>query len=121
MSTEDKAAIFLYYWRTLAQGYPEPMSEYNFDKHAGRCHRFDFCFPEHSLAIEINGGNHMVKYSRKTGRYVAVGRHTQERDYEKMNLAAELGWLVLQFTPAMLEKEPSKCINQVLRIIKNKE
>ena len=36
------------------------------------------------------------------GRAVAIGRHTLDADYEKLNEAAILGWLILRFSPAMV-------------------
>jgi very-short-patch-repair endonuclease len=60
----------------------------------GRKFRFDFAIPDAKLAIEIEGGIW-------TG-----GRHTRgagyEKDLEKYNLAAMLGWKVLRFTPQMV-------------------
>ena len=53
--------------------------------------------------MEIDGGNTQAVIT-KTGRAVAVGRHTQEADYEKLNAAALLRWRVFRFTPAMVKK-----------------
>lgn len=51
--------------------------------------RSDFAFPEYRLLIEVEGGIH------------SQGRHTRgkgfERDCEKYNEAAILGWTVLRF------------------------
>lgn len=67
----------------------EPVKEYQF--HPLRKWRFDYCFPELRIAIEIDGGVW-------TG-----GRHTSPKGYyndmEKFNEAAALGYVVLKFTP----------------------
>lgn len=67
---------------------PDPEREYRFDPK--RRWRIDFAWPEHKLAVEIEGGVW-------TG-----GRHTRGAgfiaDCEKYNAAALHGWRVLRFT-----------------------
>ena len=52
--------------------------------------RFDFAFPEFKVAVEVEGGTW------------SGGRHTTgagfEKDCEKYNTAAIMGWLVLRVT-----------------------
>lgn len=76
-----------------AANLPEPEREYQFCK--GRRWRFDFAWPEHRIAAEVEGGIW-------TG-----GRHTRgsgfEKDCEKYNTAALLGWTVLRFTGGMVD------------------
>lgn len=55
----------------------------------GRKFRFDFCFKQERLLIEINGGTY-TKGAHSTGAGIA-------RDYEKANLATLQGWRVLTF------------------------
>lgn len=68
---------------------PAPVREYRF--HPTRRWRFDYAFPANMLAIEIEGGSW-------TG-----GRHTRglgfQKDLEKYNEAAIMGWRILRFTP----------------------
>jgi very-short-patch-repair endonuclease len=72
---------------------PEPEREYQF--HDKRRWRFDFAYPDCMLAIEIEGGQWIH------------GRHNRgaglERDAEKYNRAALMGWRVLRFTTSMVE------------------
>lgn len=58
--------------------------------HPERKWRFDLAWPDFKVAVEVHGGIH------------SGGRHTRgagfERDREKMNEAALMGWLVLEVT-----------------------
>lgn len=62
----------------------------NHEYHHGRAWRFDFAWPALMVAAECEGGTY------------SGGRHTTgagfEKDAEKYNRAAELGWTVLRFT-----------------------
>lgn len=101
----DKKGLFEYYWNLLTppdNGFVLE-SEYNFDKELGRKHRFDWCFLKQKVAVEVDGGVNMV----------GGGRHGQDRDREKMNIAAMLGWRVFKFSPAMLTKDPQECVQMV--------
>lgn len=69
-----------------------PIKEYRF--HESRLWRFDYAFPQHLIALEVEGGVH-------TG-----GRHIRPKgflnDMEKYNAAAVAGWRVLRCTPSTL-------------------
>ena len=75
-----------------SEGLPTPEAEYRF--HPTRKWRFDYAWPEHFVALEVEGGIW-------TG-----GRHTSGsgflRDMEKYNAAACAGWLVLRCQPSGL-------------------
>lgn len=72
---------------------PEPVLEYAF--HPTRKWRFDFAWPDHQIAAEVDGGTWIGgRHSRGAG---------YERDCEKLNAAAVLGWRVLRFTTAMVK------------------
>lgn len=77
--------------------------EYRFDKE--RRWRFDLAFPEHKLAVEIEGGIWIS------------GRHTRamgyEGDCEKYNAATLQGWRVLRFPTTVLQREPKKIVAAV--------
>lgn len=70
-------------------GLPVPTRELVF--HDVRKWRFDFAWPEHRIALEVDGG----AWNR--------GRHTRGagfiKDQEKLNEAQMLGWMVLRCVP----------------------
>jgi len=68
-------------------GLPEPTREYRFA--ADRRFRFDFAWPEHKIALEIQGG------------YYSGGRHNRDpiADTKKANFAGLRGWTMLFAKP----------------------
>lgn len=67
--------------------------EYRF--HKTRKWRFDFAFPDHKLAAEIEGGIFVHgRHQRPTGFI---------KDMEKYNAAVAAGWRVLRFTPKQVK------------------
>lgn len=72
-----------------ASGLPAPIAEFRF--HPVRKWRFDYAWPDHMVALEVEGGI----WTR--------GRHTRgagfAKDIEKYNAAAVLGWRVLRCEP----------------------
>ena len=68
---------------------PAPVKEFRF--HPERRWRFDFCWPDQKLALEVDGG------------LFIAGRHSRgaerEKDMEKLNTATILGWRVLLCSP----------------------
>ncbi len=74
-------------------GVAVPVKEYRFAP--PRRWRFDYCWPDQKVALEVNGG-----------AWVS-GRHTRAvgygKDLEKLNAAQLAGWIVLQFTPQQLK------------------
>lgn len=75
-------------------GLPDPECEYKF--HPSRKWRFDYCWPELRVALEVEGG------------VFSGGRHTRGagflRDMTKYNEAARLGWVVVRTVPSKLAK-----------------
>lgn len=75
-----------------AYGLPEPVRELRFD--TVRRFRFDFAWPSHRVALEVDGG----VWTR--------GRHTRGKgfitDMTKSNLAVSKGWRVFRCTPDTL-------------------
>ena len=76
-------------------GITPPAPEYWFAK--PRRWRFDYAWPEHKLALEVQGG------------IWTKGRHTRGaamlKEWEKLNTAAEMGWRILYCQPKELLKE----------------
>ena len=70
----------------------EPVREHRF--HPSRKWRFDYAFPDLKIAIECDGGVWMGGRHNRPKGYI--------KDMEKFNAAAELGWVVLKFTPGQL-------------------
>ena len=68
----------------------------------GRKWRFDFCNRSRMVICEVNGGNRLATIGRD-GKPYAVGRHTLDEDYRKMNAASLLGYRIYVFTPAMVK------------------
>ena len=70
--------------------------------------RFDFCFPQHKLAVEIDGGIWQAgRHSRATGF---------ENDCRKLNMAAKLGYRVLRYSTAMVLA--GDAINDTLEVLR---
>lgn len=73
-------------------GLPKPEAEYQF--HPTRKWRFDYCWPDLKLALEVEGA------------VWTSGRHTRGsgflKDVEKYNAAASLGYRLLRCTPDQL-------------------
>ena len=105
----DKADLFLHAWRVLAGGLADPEQEYRF--FSPRRWRFDFAWDYEKVAVEIEGNAWHVR---------GGGKHMQDADLEKYNAATLLGWRVFRFSPAMLKKDPQKCIEMVLEALETK-
>lgn len=88
-----------------AAGLPEPVAEHRF--HPTRKWRFDWAWPEHRLALEIEGGAWIG------------GRHTSGAgfvgDMEKYSEAAILGWRILRCQPK--EARDGKALDLVRRAL----
>lgn len=82
-------------------------TQYKF--HPTRRWRFDFLIPQYNIAIEYNGGQY------------TFGRHTRSsgyaKDLEKINEAQKMGYIVLQYTTDLFNKN-GKGTNQIIRDIK---
>lgn len=100
---DSKYGLFILLMK--AEGFT-PDQEYKF--HETRKWRFDFAFPNHKLAIEVEGA------------IWTNGRHTRGsgfvKDMEKYNNATQLGWRILRFTPSNLFNKESidmivKCLS----------
>ena len=72
--------------------------------------RFDFAFVDEKIAIECDGGTHLIK--TKSGQLVP-GRHSSDKDYEKRNIAAINGWKMLAFTSKQIKNDPKGCVDTI--------
>ena len=81
------------FWEAV--GLPSPSPEFKF--YPTRKWRFDYCYPEKKIAIEIEGGA------------FTKGRHTRGlgfiNDMEKYNHAVLMGWKLLRYTPTNIDFE----------------
>ena len=80
--------------------FPKPEREYRF--HPTRKWPFDFAWPLHMVAVEVEGGA-PPHIDKKTGKLVAGRHHRQlEADMFKYNAAVVLGWKLVRFTGKMI-------------------
>lgn len=89
----------------VAFGLPEPEPEHRFA--APRKWRFDFAWPQHRIALEVEGGVFIQgRHSRGAGMV---------KDMEKYNAAAVAGWRVLRVTPSQLLTDGPDLIARAMR------
>lgn len=103
MAKSNLERLFLTWWHLLAPNAPEPVPEHRF--HPIRRWRFDFCWPDSMIALELDGGT----WTR--------GRHTRGAGYrgdcEKLNAAASMGYRVFRITAGMLKDNTADVIEMV--------
>lgn len=75
-------------------GLPKPVAEYRF--HEVRKWRFDWSWPDHRVALEVEGG----LFAKVKGRHARP--HGIKGDLEKYNTAGAMGWIVLRILPEQL-------------------
>jgi hypothetical protein len=82
-------------------GLPPPVPEYAFALHRGRKWRFDWAWPAHRLALEVEGGHFGTSAKHRRGVDHVLG------DIEKFNVAQLEGWIVLRVIPQQLATAPT--------------
>lgn len=103
----DKSGLFLYYWNLLVPDEAwRPIQEYRFA--TPRKFRFDWAWPRHLIAVEVDGGNWAP----------GGGKHGSDRDREKLNIAASLGWRVFRVSPTALRRDPATFIDLVVTALR---
>lgn len=108
------------YFASQCKGYGLPYFErqLRFAKGIGRQWRFDFAFPDHRVAVEIDG----VAVRRLAGQLVVMGRHASiagiRGDHEKCNTAILLGWHVLHFLQT--DVKPKIALEMTMRVLTTK-
>lgn len=78
-------------WTLKAHQIPDPVREHAF--HPERKWRWDFCWVDHMVALEIEGGIWLPKGAHSGGMAIT-------RDCEKSNEAQILGWTIIRATEA---------------------
>lgn len=104
----DLSDTFAATWKLVAPNDVAYVREHRF--HPTRRWKFDFAFPEHRVAVEMEGGI----YSKKGGHSSVTGI---KRDIEKYTAAAVLGWRVLRYHTDDMRKRPVQVIEEVLAAI----
>lgn len=104
LRTHAKQTAFMVW--CMMNALPKPTAEFRF--HPTRRWRFDWCWPEKKIALEIEGGVW-------TG-----GRHTRGAgfvaDMEKYNASAALGWRLIRVTPsALMTRETLAALREILQ------
>ena len=88
--------------RLVEMGVDPATFEHRF--HETRKWRFDLCWPEIGLAVELHG----------FGRHIRAAGFAKDRD--KVNTATLMGWRVLEFTPMHWTAERTdESIEMILR------
>jgi very-short-patch-repair endonuclease len=87
-----------------------PVAEFLFAKELKRKFRFDYCFIDNKLAVEIEGGVWINGRHNRPSGFI--------KDMEKYNLACMLGYRILRFTISDLKKQTTyelinKCLNNL--------
>lgn len=100
-----------------AEGLPIPVFGYRFDPN--RRWRFDMCYPEEKIAVEVDGGIYGVGDACPVCGRKANGGHNSaagfSSDREKINTAQINGWIVLGVTAAQIEAgQATEFIRQAL-------
>jgi very-short-patch-repair endonuclease len=93
----------------LALKAPTPEHELKF--HPRRKWRWDLCWPDQMLAIEVHG----AVWTR--GRHLRPKGFTDDRT--KVNAGVERGWRVLEFTTDQIES--GEAVRQIMRLLKATE
>jgi len=103
MSKAINPTIFASFMRSCRL--PEPIPEFKF--HPNRRWRFDFAWPDHYLALEVEGG------------IWVQGRHNRGsgflKDMEKYNEATCHGWRIIRTTPqALLTYQTAETVRRAI-------
>ena len=75
-----------------AEGHPAPATEHEF--HPTRLWRFDACWPDRRIALEVEG------VTRAGGRHQRTAGYSE--DCLKYSWASILGWTLVRVTPGMV-------------------
>lgn len=81
---------------------PEPQTEFLFARELKRKWRFDLCWPQFHVALEVES----LVVKKLAGMIIVMGRHSTVQSFRddtvKQATAVELGWAVLHFEDAYI-------------------
>lgn len=104
----DKAQLFANAWNIISLGeFASPVCEYRFAP--PRRWRFDFAWVSQKIAVEVEGNAWNVR---------GGGKHMQDSDLHKYNIATAQGWRVFRFSPKMLKDNPAGCVEMIIGVMK---
>jgi very-short-patch-repair endonuclease len=89
---------------------PAPLTQVKFAAPA-RKWASDFGWPERGLLVEVDGGQFAPR----------GGRHAGDKDKEKGNYAALLGYRVMHFSPQQIERDPQGCVELIRRALAHQD
>lgn len=128
----DLEAAFDFQLRVLAPDLPKPEPEWYFAK--PRKWRVDRAWPQHKLAVEIEGGTWGTKIvcqncgtvvrakkrggiGRELRRYGGHNAAGFKKDIEKYNRLAELGWTLLRYSNEDIHGDPHSMVSQIRSVL----
>jgi DNA-binding CsgD family transcriptional regulator len=129
LKKSDLEAAFDFHWRALAPDLPKPEPEHYFAK--PRKWRVDRAWPEHKVAVEIEGGTwgrkvichncgsvvRAKKAGGRVGREIrSYGGHNAagfKKDIEKYNRLSALGWILLRYSNEDIHGDPHSMVKQI--------
>lgn len=112
--TELESA-FINTWRSLFGKTCEPIID-NAVFFPNREWRFDFCWKDARVAVEMEGG---VSGGKKKSRHTTAEGF--QEDTTKYNSATATGWRVLRFTAKDMKARPVQCCEMVKALIDGKQ
>jgi DNA-binding CsgD family transcriptional regulator len=137
MAKSDLEVAFDTQFVRLGSDLPKPVEEYKF--HPKRKWRIDRAWPDHKLAVEIEGGAHprrvycqncgtivrAKKGDGSIGREIRVGgahnRSAYLKNIEKYNTLTSLGWFLLRFTHDDILADPFSMVENIRCILEMRE
>lgn len=116
MAGSSRELQFMRLWQMCpaTKDFPPPVTQFRF--HPTRRWLFDFAWPagDGGVSVEVQGGT----WARgKSGHTSGTG---VQRDNEKSNAAALLGWTTLKYTSTDLDRRPVQVVEEVLQALKRK-
>jgi len=96
----------------LAADLPEPKQQFRFAK--PRRWAFDVAWPNHKVAVELEG-----IYGRGKSRHRTRGGY--HNDCTKYNAGVERGWYILRYTYKHLDEDPQVVFDQIRKVLEARQ